>query len=348
MRLLFIFLILTLNLSTSAQVGGRYAFESIALPSNARLTALGGSLISVQDEDVALAHQNPALITAAMSHQLALNQNFYFSGISHGYVGYGLSFDSLDLHGHIALQYLDYGQFDLSDEIGNINGSFSGNDIAVIAGVSKQLNERIHVGVNMKFIHSSLESYRAQAMGADLGVLYQKPGASYAWGLVLKNIGFQFSAFANEKKPLPFDFQIGYSRRLAHLPFRFSIIGQRLYKWDVRYEDPDSAPTSNFLGNDDAQSGFSRGVDNFFRHLIFNGAFLIGRAEQFRVRFGFNHFRRKELSVSAFRSLSGFSAGIGFNIKKIKIDYGIGFYHLAGATNHLSLRLDMGRIFTKT
>jgi len=57
--------------------------------------------------------------------------------------------------------------------------------------------------------------------------------------------------------------------------------------------------------------------------------------------------RRKELSLSNFRSLAGFSAGFGLRIKEIYINYGLGYFHLAGAANHISIRTDLGRFFRK-
>ena len=144
-----------------------------------------------------------------------------------------------------------------------------------------------------------------------------------------------------------FDLQIAFSKRLEHLPFRFTITAQQLQKWYIRYDDPDRDVQVNFIGEVQEISGFSKGLDNFFRHFIFSGEFLIGAREQFRLRFAYNHLRKQEMRLSSFRSLAGFSLGFGFNIKKIKFDYGLGYYHLSGATNHLSLRMDLDRIFRK-
>jgi hypothetical protein len=331
----------------SAQIGGRHAFESSSLALNARLTALGGHLISVKDSDVSLAIGNPALSNQSMHNQLSVNHNFHFAGISHGNVSYSRSLDSLGLNAHFGLSYVNYGKFNAADAVGDINGEFKAGELALIAGVAKQLNERIRAGVNLKFFSSNYESYGSLALGLDLGLYYAKEGSLSSWGVLLKNIGGEFNAVVDDKRALGFDLQLAFSKRLEHLPFRFTITGQQLQKWYIRYDDPDRDNQINFIGEVQEKSGFSKSFDNLFRHLIISGEFLIGAKEQFRLRMAYNHLRKQEMRLSSFRSFAGFSLGFGFNVKKIKFDYGIGYYHLAGATNHLSLRMDLDRIFKK-
>ena len=94
-------------------------------------------------------------------------------------------------------------------------------------------------------------------------------------------------------------------------------------------------------GEPEERSQFSINVDNFFRHLVFGGEFLFGKKDNFRVRVGYSHFQRKELSVSGFRSLAGFSFGLGLKISKFRIDYGRAFYHIAGGLNHFSISTNL-------
>lgn len=331
----------------TGQIGGQYAFESVSLPFNARLTALGGTQNNIIDSDVILALQNPALSNVEMNNQLSINHNFHLAGISNGTVAFGKSMDSLGVSFHAAINYIDYGDFQASDNIGNVSGSFSAGELGLNVGAGKQINERIRAGVNLKFLSGNYESYNAFAVGMDLGFHYQRPGSMSSWALVLRNIGGELNAVVDDKRSLPLDLQLSFSKRLEHLPFRFTITGHQLQQWYIRYDDPDRDIQVNLLGETQEISGFSRNLDNLFRHLIFSGEFLIGSREQFRMRFAYNHLRKQEMRLTDFRSLAGFSFGLGFNIKKIKFDYGVGYYHLAGATNHLSLRLNMDRIFNK-
>jgi len=157
----------------------------------------------------------------------------------------------------------------------------------------------------------------------------------------------EISPLVDSRKPLPFDLQLGFSKKLEHLPFRFSIIGHHLQEPYIRYDDPETDITTGIFGDQTFKSSFSKNIDNFFRHIIFNGEFLIGKNENVRLRVGYDHLRNQELKTQTFTTLGGFSFGAGFNIKKIKIDYGVAKYHLAGSVNHISIRYDIGRIFKK-
>lgn len=336
-------------LAASAQIGGRYSFEFLGNPQSARLSALGGSLITIMDDDVSLAASNPALLNDKTHNQITFNHNFAFADVSNGYLGYGRKINKWGgIHTHIGISYVSFGEFTASDEIGNAIGTFTGGETGVTIGASKRLNERIVFGANLKSVFGNLETYSSSGIGADLGLYYAKPESNFSAAFVIKNIGTELSSYGNEKGRLPLDIQIGISRKLNHLPFRFSIIAHQLQQWNVRYDDPNNTQTESIFEDEPAApSAFNNGLDNFFRHFIFNGEFLLGKTQGLKLRVGYNHLRRKELSLSNFRSLAGFSAGLGLRIKGFNIDYGLGYYHLAGAANHLSIRTDLSRFFKK-
>ena len=336
-KTLFLLSFLLLWNTASAQLGGQNAYEFLSLPSSSRITALGGTLITVHDDDVALALHNPAVLDSMMHNQLSFNHNFHLAGISNGYVNYGRILPWYGLTAHAGVQYVDYGTFRLTDEIGSILGEFDAGEMAVVLGVGKQLNERIRAGINIKAISANYESYSSTGIASDLGVYYENPASRFSAALVVQNVGMQLSTFTDNRESLPFDLQIGVSQRLKHLPFRLSITGHNLHRYGVRYDDPDVVVSADPFGNVEQENAFNQGLDNIFRHLIFGGEFLLGRKENLRLRFGYNHLRRQELKVTQFRSLGGFSLGFGLKIYKFRIDYGVGHYHLGGATNHISI-----------
>ena len=65
------------------------------------------------------------------------------------------------------------------------------------------------------------------------------------------------------------------------------------------------------------------------------------------LRIGYNHQRRRELSVVNLRSLSGFSGGVGINLKAFILDYGFAVYHQAGSSKHLGLRIELDKLKRK-
>jgi hypothetical protein len=347
MKNLLLLLLLLWTFALTGQIGGKNAYEFLNLPASARITALGGSLIGVQDEDVTLALSNPASLNNQMHNRISFSHNFHFAGISNGYVSYGRRLKSLGVTAHFGIQYINYGDFVAADMLGTQTGTFSAGETAFVLGASKKVAERITVGANLKGVFSNLESYSSTGVLADLGLNYGKDSSSFIISFVIKNIGAEVTTYTGTSFGTPLDVQIGISKRLKYLPFRFSIIGHQLHRANVRYDDPNKVETTDIFGETPKENKFGDAVDNVFRHIIFNGEFLLGKNENLRLRAGYNHLRRKELSLTSFRSLAGFSLGFGIKINAFKLDYGVGYHHVAGAVNHISISTDMGKFFKK-
>ena len=323
------------------QVGGIQVYDFLSSPGSARASALGGSLVMIADSDVAQVQQNPALSNATMDKKVAFNNIFHFAGINEGLLAYSFTIDSVKTHFHTGLQYVSYGDFIQADAMGNETGEFRANEMALLLGASRKMNERIQLGANVKVLFANYASANGFGLGVDLGATYQVPGKNWTLAAVVQNAGYSFNDFESATSNLPFDFKIGYAYKLKHLPFRYSITGHHLYQWNIRYQDPNNIET-DFTGEVIEENIYRAQIDNFFRHFVFAGEFLFGQQGLFNLRFGYNHLRRQELKVSTFRSLGGFSFGFGMHIKRFQLDYGLGFYHLEGATNHLGITILLG------
>ncbi|MBK9733748.1 MAG: type IX secretion system protein PorQ [Saprospiraceae bacterium] len=348
MNIKLILLTIIFNASViSAQIGGKHAYEFLNLPASARITALGGNLIGVQDEDVSLALSNPASLNFNMHNRISFSQNFHFAGISNGYVAYGRTFKKIGINAHFGAQYINYGDFSSADIIGTQTGSFSAREMAFVIGASKKVADRIQIGANLKNVFSNLESYSSYGILLDFGLNYAKDSSSFMISFVVKNLGAEITTYNGVRFGTPLDIQIGISKRLKYLPFRFSIIGHQLQNANIRYDDPNKQNEVDIFGEVVKENKFSNTVDNIFRHIIFNGEFMLGSKENLRVRFGYSHLRRKELSLASFRSLAGFSAGFGIKINAFKLDYGLGYHHVIGATNHITISTNLSKFFKK-
>ena len=330
--------LLMLCITVNAQInGGDSVYEFLNLPASSRITALGGNLITVRDDDIALGFGNPAALNPTMNGALSFQHSFLFEGIGHGYVAYGQYFKNWDVTGQIGFQYINYGDFDETNEIGEVIGTFDAGEVAINIGASKELYERLSVGANLKFISSSLESYNSTGLLGDLAFMFHDTASRLNITLLAKNIGGQLSTYTEgNQEPLPFEMQIGVSKRLRYLPFRLSVIYHNLQRWNILYDDPNQQDDGLFF-NQDQSTGGNDFFDNLFRHMIFSGEFLFGKRENFRLRVGYNHLRKKELSVRNIRSLTGFSFGLGLKINRFRLDYGQSIHHLAGRVNHLGI-----------
>ncbi|MFZ1705500.1 MAG: type IX secretion system protein PorQ [Saprospiraceae bacterium] len=340
--ILILFSVLCVD-SIFGQTGGRYTYQFLSLPNSARLTGLGGSLITVCDEDVNLAYANPAALNQKTDGNLSISHQFHFADIQHSYFSYGHFLKKWNVQTHAGIHHFNYGDFLYGDEIGLTQGSFSASETAFILGAAKNFQNKLHVGANLKNIFSSYETYNSYGLAVDIGGIYYLDSAFTSIGLVVKNLGGEIVSFNSENKLAPLDIQLGFSKRLKHLPFRFSIILQQLQRWNIRYDDPNLIQDDNLFGETNEKSDFEKGSDNFFRHVTLNGEFLLGKSQNLKLRGGYNHIRRKELSLQTLRSLAGFSMGIGLKISYFNLDYGVAFHHVAGATNHLTISTNLQR-----
>ncbi len=341
--LILLLVILCSSANIKAQLGGEGIYKFLWNPVNARTTGLAGNGITLRDDDASLALQNPSLLNEAGHNKCSFNHRFFYSGLQDGSFTYAYSHLPYNLNLHAAAQYATYGDFTQADEYGNITGSFKASDFAFTIGASKNIYSNLSIGLNLKYISSRLERYTSSGLAADLGATYFIPEKNFTLSLVLRNIGVQLSTYQNSKENLPYEMQAGISKRLAHLPFRFSVIFTNMQRWNVLYDDPELVDDNILFGDNlsSERSNTSIYFDNLFRHFIFNGEFYIGKKENLRLRIGYNHLLRKELSVSTYRSLAGFSGGFGIKINRFRLDYGMTIYHLIGRSHHLSLSTDI-------
>ena len=325
-----------------AQKGGESTYSFLGLTNAARVAALGGEVVSLSDGDINLVYHNPAILTSEMHNNLTLNYVNYFAGVNYGYAAYAYSLEGI---GNFAagIHYVNYGTFDRTDELGEIQGTFRASEYAMNLFYSRTfLDTLLSVGINLKPIFSSLEQYNSFGVAVDLGATYFLPNSLTTFGLVMKNIGTQITTYTGRREGLPFEIQAGVTQGLAHAPFLFSVTLQHLEQWDLTYTLPDEDQTL-FPGSSAEKSGFDIFGDRLMRHVIFGTEFFLG--DNFHIDAGYNYKRRKEMKVNAHPGMVGFSLGFGFRVSKFHFSYGRASYHLAGGTNHFSLTVNLSEFY---
>lgn len=324
-----------------AQKGGESTYSFLGLANAARVAALGGEVVSLRDGDINMVFHNPALLTYEMHNNLSLNYVNYFAGVNYGYASYAYTVSDVGNFG-AGMHYVNYGTFDRTDELGNIQGTFKASEYALNLFYSRSfLDSALTAGVNLKPIFSSLEQYTSFGLALDLGVSYHISSSLTTFGLVLKNMGAQITSYTANRESLPFEIQAGITQGLAHAPFRFTITFQHLERWDLSYTLQDD--DVSFSGGDSETSGFDAFADNLMRHVVLGTEFLIGK--NFHVDVGYNYKRRKEMKVNARPGMVGFSAGFGFRVSKFHFSFGRASYHLAGGTSHFSLTTNLSEFY---
>jgi len=324
-----------------AQLGGRYAYTFLEQPVSPRIAALGGSPVAISDNDINVAFLNPSFISPGINNSLAFNYVNFFAGSNFGSFNYSHSFDKVGSF-MASIQFMDYGKFDYADEAGNLGGTFGASDMAFNIGWGRQLDSSFSIGATAKLIYSYYEGYNSFGMAFDVAGTY-KSKTGWTMSLIASNIGLQITTYSpgEKRSPLPFNLSYAISKRLEHVPFRFSFIYNHIEKWDLTYFDPanPAGGIDPITGEPLEQKGLAKFGDQFMRHLVFGAEVYIGK--NIVLRGGYNYRRRKELSIVDKPGMVGFSWGIGVRIYKFKINYSRATYHLIGSPNYISLVFDL-------
>jgi hypothetical protein len=239
---------------------------------------------------------------------------------------------------------VNYGSFTEADATGTITGSFSASDMAINLIYSRAFDSVFTVGVNLKPLYSHLYSYNSYGIAADIGLNYHKPDGLFSAGIVLRNIGTMIKPYTPDTwDNLPFEIVMGFSKKLAHAPFRFTFTLHQLQNLNMYYKRP-TTDNSSLGGDTGTKDSKIKSISNeALSHMIMGVEFVPFKSFSFRL--GYNYQRRNELKVDENVSGVGFSWGFGIRISKFQLSYGQSRYHLAGPTKFFSISTDLDDLF---
>jgi hypothetical protein len=333
------------SVTTFGQIGGSYVYQFLNIPASARVAALGGTYISVKDNDLNVALQAPSLLNPAMNKTIAFSGVSYVDGVKFGDASYAQDFGKFGTY-YASMHYASYGQFLQTDEFGNINGTFKAADYALALGWGYSYNQLFSFGAALKTIYSDYYIYNSVGLAADISATYFDSTKNITATLEIKNAGMQLDNYiegANE--PLPAEALIAFSKKLTHTPLRFNLTYRHLENWDMSYTDP------NEFGDADPLTGEAtikqlNFFNKFSRHFIVATEILLSK--NFHIRAAYNFQRRREMVLTSRPGTVGFSYGVGLKISKFIISYGHGNYHLAGGANHFSISANLNEFTRKS
>ena len=337
---LFIALIITGDLSAQT-LGGNTIFNFLKLSNTSQLTALGGINISQTSNDVGLAFNNPALLKPSMHSQLNTVFNDYYAGITAYHLSLGYHHAALNTNFLWGLNFYNYGKTQETDAGGNLLGSFRPTDWVMQVAASRSYLEKWNYGAALKFISSNYGQYRSSGLAVDVGLLYQDTVKLFSASLAAKNMGFQLKKYEGTgAEDLPFDLQVGITKRLEKAPFGFSITAHHLHHFDILYSDTAFNNENGINNSNNAKFSF----DKLFRHFVFATTVYIG--DRIEAQAGYNHLRRKELNIGGLSNgLNGFSLGVGVLLNKLTIRYARSHYQNNTGYNQFGLNLKLNEYF---
>ena len=90
-----VIVLLLLQISAFAQIGGKGVYTFLGMPNASRVAAVGGNYLPVNDGDINLAVSNPSLINAEMHNKIGLAFVDFYSDISAGFASYSRTYDKI-------------------------------------------------------------------------------------------------------------------------------------------------------------------------------------------------------------------------------------------------------------
>lgn len=288
------------------------AYSFLEVSSATHALALGGHAIAVVGTDPMMVDQNPALLGPEIERVAALSYMRYFGSSNFAAARFAHSSGERGAWG-IGIRYLDYGTIDGYTPDGSFTGSFRPQDISVEGTYSHDFTDRLRGGINAKLIYSNYEEYTAIALAADLGINYYNEETDLSLSAIIKNAGGQVKRFSEEYDHLPFDIQLGYMQGLSDGPFSIAITAHHLTHWKLPYYIHSEQNSDSSI--EEAEYKF---FPTFFRHLTFGLQYA--PSDFFYVALGYNYKTRTDMGTYHRNFLSGFSLGLGIDVK----DFGIG------------------------
>ncbi|MDR2086623.1 MAG: type IX secretion system protein PorQ [Dysgonamonadaceae bacterium] len=320
---LFLFTVcFSLVFSLSAQEG-KTAFDYLLLPVSSRSAALGGANISIIETDASLVFNNPALLGSEMDLNLVASGLSYLADIKMGSVIFTKALGERSAWG-IGVNYADYGKMTETSVDNVILGDLNATDICGNLFFSRDLTDRWRGGITAKFIYSNYYHNTAMGIGVDLGLSYYDPDKEFSIGLTGKNMGRQITAYEDELAVLPWDIQLGFSKKLDHAPIRFSVTGVYLKQWQF--------------------DNYFKKKDSFFKtlgkHLII-GIDVIP-SDNLWIGIGYNIKRGMDMHIQDGNKFAGFSIGAGLKVKTFAIGCSFGKYHPSATSLLLNISTSFG------
>jgi hypothetical protein len=136
---------------------------------------------------------------------------------------------------------------------------------------------------------------------------------------------------------MPLNVLIAVGDQLAHAPFRWTFVVDRLNEPLLGYDDP------NLIVVDPVTGLESQGKQSYLnlalRHV--NGSLEFLPTDRLHLMMGYSFRRQYEMALSDRRTSGGFSAGLGLYFDRFHLHFANELRSVAGRMNTLSLSLNL-------
>ena len=232
-----------------------------------------------------------------------------------------------------SIHYFDQGLFQATDNTGNSLGNFNSKEYAISLSYSRKLSEKLGLGVNIKYINSTLFNgtiggisvQPASTVAADIGLFHTSKSDkkwNYNWGVMIQNISGRVSYGGAESNFIPTNFKAGFAATNmidAHNKFTLTADINKLMVPTPTYVNGILQQPSTAIGG--ILGSFTDGNDLKEINVSLGGEYVYN--ELFAARAGY-FFENADNGGRKF-----FTAGFGVRLEK---KYGLDFAYLIPTT----------------
>lgn len=219
------------NLAGQVQRVPNSAVPFLNFTPDARSGALGDAGVALDNADANSIFWNPSkLVYAKENSGAAVSYTPWLRDlIGDMYYGYFSGYKKINKNQVVGLSllYFDLGTIDFTTSQGVSAGSFNSREYALTASFSQKLARNFSMGVNVKYLNSNLGGGASFATGTpieagstaafDLSAYYNNSvrdevtgkGISWAYGLMISNLGGRINYGSAERYFIPTNFRLG-------------------------------------------------------------------------------------------------------------------------------------------
>lgn len=312
---------------------GESAVPFLLIAPNARADGMGEAGAGLAD-DVGAIHWNPAGLAFLRGQEMSITHSnwlpqFGQSDLFYEYLNYRNHIEGVGGTISASVTYLNLGEFNITGEQGpDVLGTFKAFEFAVTAGYATMVLENLGVGINLRYIQSSLANFDVQnqgrkgvgtSVGFDIAAMY-KPSIfgladRFGIGLNLSNVGPKVTYIdAAQADPLPTNLRLGFSFKILKTDFNNITLNTDFARILVRrYKDGTSDPFYKGIFTAWGDRGFKKvtvgtGVEYWY-----------GKPRLLALRYGYFY----EHPIAGNRKFHTFGMGIRYDI------YGFDFSYLS-------------------
>jgi Type IX secretion system protein PorV len=325
------------------------AIQSLIITPDARSAAMGdaGVALSAADGDANSIFWNPGKLPfSGKDMGVSVSYTPWLRQLVNDMALLNLSFYKKIKNNQVigaSIHYFDQGLFQATDNNGNGLGNFNSKEYAITLSYSRKLSEKLGLGVNIKYINSTLLSglvttgstgynlQPASTVAADIGLFHTSKSAkrwNYNWGVMIQNITGRISYGGATSNFVPTNLKAGIAAINtidAHNKFTLTADINKLMVPTPTYDSngkliETGTAIGGILGSfGDASGGFSEELKEI--NLSLGGEYLYN--DMFAARVGYLY---RSADKGGFPY---FTAGFGVKFEK---KYGLDFAYLIPTT----------------